>query len=44
MRDMDRQYPETPFYGLRRMKAWLDRRGMPVNRKRVQRLMRIMGL
>ena len=27
-----------------RMKAWLDRRGMPVSRKRVQRLMRAMGL
>ena len=26
------------------MKAWLDRRGMPVSRKRVQRLMRAMGL
>ena len=44
MRDMDRQYLETPFYGSRRMKAWLDRRGMPVSRKRVQRLIRVMGL
>ncbi len=44
MRAMDRQYLETPFYGSRRMKAWLDRQGMPVSRKRVQRLMRIMGL
>ena len=25
MREMDRQYLETPFYGSRRMKAWLDR-------------------
>ena len=44
MRDMDRQYLETPFYGSRRMKAWLDRQGMSVSRKRVQRLMRDMGL
>ena len=44
MREMDRQYLETPFYGSRRMRAWLDRQGIPVSRKRVQRLMRIMGL
>ena len=42
--EIDRQYLETPFYGSRRMKAWLERRGMPVSRKRVQRLMRAMGL
>ena len=44
MREMDRQYLETPFYGSRRMKASLDRQGMTVSRKRVQRLMRLMGL
>ena len=44
MKDMDRQYLETPFYGSRRMKAWLERQGIPISRKRVQRLMRIMGL
>ena len=44
MREMDRQYLETPFYGSRRMGAWLDRQGIPVSRKRVQRLMRVMGL
>ena len=44
MQAMDRQYLENPFYGSRRMKAWLERRGIPVSRKRVQRLMRIMGL
>ena len=44
MRGMDRQYLETPFYGSRRMKAWLDRQGIPVSRKREQRLMRVMGL
>ena len=32
------------FYGSRRMKAWLERRGERVNRKRMQRLMRVMGL
>ena len=44
MGEIDRQYLETPFYGSRRMKACLDRRGKPVSRKRVQRLMRAMGL
>ena len=44
MGEIDRQYLETPFYGSRRMKAWLERRGIQVSRKRVQRLMRIMGL
>ena len=44
MQTMDRQYLETPFYGSRRMKASLDRQGMTVSRKRVQRLMRLMGL
>ena len=44
MQAMDRQYLETPFYGSRRMKASLDRQGMTVSRKRVQRLMRLMGL
>ena len=27
MQAVDRQYLETPFYGSRRMKAWLDRQG-----------------
>ena len=44
MGEIDRQCLETPFYGSRRMKAWLGRRGILVSRKRVQRLMRIMGL
>ena len=44
MGEIDRQYLETPFYGSRRLKAWLERRGIQVSRKRVQRLMRIMGL
>ena len=44
MKELDRQYLETPFYGSRRMKAWLEREGTSVNRKRVRRLMRAMGL
>lgn len=41
---IDEQYTRTPFYGSRRMRAVLVRRGYAVNRKRVQRLMRVMGL
>jgi putative transposase len=41
---IDRQYTARPFYGSRRMTAWLRRQGHPVNRKRVRRLLRIMGL
>ena len=41
---LDRQYLRTPFYGSRRMTAWLQTQGYPVNRKRVQRLMQRMGL
>ena len=44
MREMDRQYLETPFYGSRRMKASLDRQGLPASRKRVQRLMRLRAI
>jgi putative transposase len=44
MRRIDEQYLRTPFYGTRRMTAWLQRAGEEVNRKRVQRLMRLMGL
>ena len=44
MREIDRQYLATPFYGSRRMKVWLERQGILVSRKRVQRLMRVMGL
>ncbi|HEY6372309.1 MAG TPA: IS3 family transposase [Candidatus Sulfotelmatobacter sp.] len=41
---LDRQYLRTPFYGSRRMTAWLQSQGHAVNRKRVQRLMQRMGL
>jgi putative transposase len=42
---IDREYTEHPFYGSRRMTAWLNEdEGERVNRKRVVRLMRLMGL
>jgi putative transposase len=41
---IDRQFMETPYYGSRKMTAWLRREGHVVNRKRVRRLMRRMGL
>ena len=44
MRLIDEQYLKTPFYGSRRMTAHLERRGEVVNRKRVQRLMALMGV
>src|SRR5262249_22968709 len=44
MRLIDGQYTACPFYGSRRMTAWLLAQGEGVNRKRVQRLMRRMGL
>lgn len=44
MRWLDEQYLTTPFYGSRRMVAVLRRCGETVNRKRVRRLMRLMGL
>ena len=44
MRRIDEQYLHMPFYGSRGMTQWLIRQGYDVNRKRVQRLMRVMGL
>jgi putative transposase len=44
MRLLDEQFTRTPFYGSRRMTVWLRRLGYVVNRKRVQRLMSLMGL
>ncbi len=41
---IDAQYTATPFYGIRRMTAWLATQGEPVNHKRVARLMRVMGI
>jgi putative transposase len=44
MRLIDQRYTDCPFYGSRKMTIWLQGKGHTVNRKRVQRLMRLMGL
>src|SRR5262245_59600384 len=44
MRRIDEQYLKTPFYGSRRMAEVLGTKSQPLNRKRVQRLMRQMGI
>jgi len=44
LRLIDEQYTRRPFYGSRKMVSFLKTRGHWVNRKRVQRLMRILGL
>jgi len=44
MRIIDEQFLDTPYYGSRQMARWLRRQGHKVNRKRVGRLMRLMGL
>jgi putative transposase len=41
---IDEEYTRHPFYGSRKMVIFLDEAGRSVNRKRVQRLMRQMGL
>jgi len=44
MKLIDRQYLATPFYGSRKIAAWLKSQNYSINRKRARRLMRIMGL
>ena len=44
MRSIDAQFLETPFYGSRQMQRWLRRQGDTVSRKRVRRLLRLLGL
>jgi len=44
MRMIDEQFLKTPSYGSRKMSRWLRRQGYCVSRKRVRRLMRLMGL
>jgi putative transposase len=44
LRRIDELHLELPFYGSRRMMFELNKEGRGVNRKRVQRLMRIMGI
>jgi putative transposase len=41
---IDAEYTRHPFYGSRRMVRYLKKLNYAVNRKRVQRLMRILGL
>lgn len=41
---IDEEYLRHPFLGSRRMALWLKEQGRQVNRKRVQRLMRLMGI
>ena len=41
---LDQKYTDTPYYGIRRMTAWLQSEGYNVNHKRVARLLRKMGL
>ncbi len=42
--EIDAEYTRHPFYGSRRMAVWLRGKGFNVNRKRAQRLMRILSL
>jgi len=44
MRRVDEQYTQRPFYGSRRMTEWLKGEGAVVNRKRIARLMSVLGL
>jgi putative transposase len=44
MKLIDQEHTAHPFYGSRRMTAWLCTMGHAVNRKRVQRLMQVMGI
>ena len=43
MRLLDQQYTDTPYYGIRRMTAWLRSQGYAVNHKRVARLLHTLG-
>lgn len=43
MRILDEQYFETPFYGVLRLTALLQKRGFSVNKKRVKRLMKLIN-
>ena len=44
MRMIDEKYWECPFYGSRQMMRWLHLQGDAVGRKRVRRLMRLLGI
>ena len=40
----DEQYTQTPFYGVEKMTASLQRKGISIGHNRVRRLLRLMGL
>ena len=44
MRLIDEEYTRHPFFGSRQMRNYFRRQGRMVGRKRMQRLMRLMGL
>ena len=44
MRLLDKQYLDTPYYGIRRMQWFLGQQGHQVNHKKAARLLRLMGL
>jgi putative transposase len=41
---LDEEFTARPFFGTRKLRIQLRKRGFPVNRKRVRRLMRELGL
>jgi len=43
MEKLDKQYFLTPFYGIRRLTAWLSKEDHQVNRKQFKRLMGLVG-
>ena len=43
MRQIDEQFLETPFFGIRQMTWHLRNEGHLVNEKRIRRLIRLMG-
>jgi putative transposase len=44
MRQIDEIHTKRPFYGSRRIRDWFEDQSLQVNRKRIQRLMRLMGI
>lgn len=40
---LDKKYFDTPFYGYRKITAWLQNQGFVINEKRVRRLMKLMN-
>lgn len=44
MKLIDEQYTKTPFYGVERMTAFIIRKGLAINAKRIRRLMHLMGI